>query len=167
MTLSNLVKEFRRDRGPLRVAEALPFQTSSVAIAVRRAALSVRADGKRHSHQCRIPAEVLRQCAMALDRALPRIRNCKDFEALYTLVESEIGHIHGVGELLVYDVAERIGIRLELNPQMLYMHAGTREGARKLGVAGNTAKITQFPNELHSLSYRELEDFLCNYKARL
>jgi hypothetical protein len=167
MTLTKLVEDFKLQHGARRLAEALPFKTLPFAVAVRRAALCVRADGKRHSHQYRIPASVLIQCAANLDRVIPRLRTCKSFDSIYELVGQEIRHIHGVGELVVYDITERIGICLNLMPQVLYLHAGTREGAKKLGFTESKVDIKDLPEPLQSLSASELEDFFCNYKNLL
>ena len=39
-----------------------------------------------------------------------------------------------MGELVVYDTALRIGARFGLEPEKVYVHRGTREGVRKLGL---------------------------------
>ena len=51
-----------------------------------------------------------------------------------------------LGELTVYDVAHRIGAYLQLEPDVVYLHRGTRIGARYLGLrlavhVGNRGKI--------------------------
>ena len=50
------------------------------------------------------------------------------------LVERELMGIRGIGVLTVYDVATRIAAHLDLEPARVYVHAGTAEGARALGL---------------------------------
>jgi hypothetical protein len=55
--------------------------------------------------------------------------------------------IPGIGELAVYDTALRIGARLGLEPAKVYLHAGTRAGAKALGLAygGRTIELAELP----------------------
>jgi hypothetical protein len=91
------------------------------------------------------------------------------FEELLERIETLIGPIPGVGELMVYDTALRIGAIVGVEPDRVYLHRGTRQGARALGLAtgGNVLFMDQLPPQLRRLKPREVEDLLCIYKADL
>lgn len=132
---------------------------------VRAAALSELSCGRRHGHQRRIPRSVLQQAADKLTRA--GISSCTTFEDLHNAVETSIGSIRGIGELAVYDIAVRIGAKRGLEPSRVYLHAGTREGARTLGLGGDFVQKSAFPSEFSTLTPGEIEDCLCIFKADL
>ncbi|MBI4443589.1 MAG: hypothetical protein HY649_09485 [Acidobacteria bacterium] len=100
---------------------------------------------------------------------LKQIAQVQTFEELFTLVERIIEPIPGVGELYVYDTSLRIGAKLNLFPEQVYLHAGTRVGARSLGFHGNlrVIDVTKLPAELQRLEPHEIEDVLCIFKDRL
>ena len=122
-------------------------------------------NGKRHGHQSRIAADALR-------KARARLRKCKyngirTFDELHSLVEETIGGIPGIGELTVYDTALRIGafLRPSRLPRRVYLHAGTRAGARALGIDGDRTviKVGELPKVFRRLRAHEIEDCLCIY----
>ena len=80
-------------------------------------------------------------------------------------MRDRIGGIHGIGELAVYDIACRIGAFLGLSPERVYLHAGTREGARALGLRGASVRKMDLPRAFGRLSPGEIEDCLCIYNA--
>ncbi|MEM1452301.1 MAG: hypothetical protein AAGI22_24555 [Planctomycetota bacterium] len=139
----------------------------SLADAVDRAARGVLPSGKRHSHQYRIPGEALEE---ARERLLGAdLRACRSFDALHSLVDSLIRDIHMVGALVVYDVSHRIGAHLGLAPERIYLHSGTRDGARALGLGrGRDAlDLDELPGEFGRLTPAEAEDCLCIYKEAI
>lgn len=150
-------------------AEDQPF-----AAAVERAALSIRENGRRHSHQNRIPRAVLQACAEVLVRHLPALERSSGFHELLTQIQALYRPIRGAGELLAYDTADRLRHRLGLaSEHLIYLHAGTRVGARRL-VGGRLPRGDawalmrhQIPERLWILDNHELEDFLCIYKDDL
>jgi hypothetical protein len=66
----------------------------------------------------------LRRAHAELDQCQPG--NCSSFDELFQMVDNAIGGIHGIGPLTVYDTACRIGEYLNLKPEKIYLHAGTR-----------------------------------------
>ena len=134
---------------------------------VDRAARCVLPSGKRHSHQRRIPGEALEEARARLLGA--DLHSCRSFDELHSLVDSLIRDIHMVGELVVYDVSHRIGAHFGLEPERVYLHAGTREGARELGLGRGRAALdlAELPREFGRLSPAEAEDCLCIYKDGL
>jgi hypothetical protein len=137
--------------------------------AVKLAALCVRSDGKRHSHQRRLQARVLNDAASVLQRALQEIRRRKDFDALMVLIREKLKHLHPLGELTVYDIAHRIGTWLGRRPEKVYLHRGTRRGAMALGFGGKLTciEMSSLPREFRQLRPDEIEDCLCIYEREL
>lgn len=138
-----------------------------LARAVELAAFAKTAGGKRQPHQRRLPASTLGRAHAALDQCDFNV--CHSFEELFQLVNAAVGGIHGIGALTVYDTARRIGAYLKLEPEKVYLHAGTRAGARAIGLGAgrDTLEINELPVPFRSLSAGEIEDCLCIYKKEL
>lgn len=102
-------------------------------------------------------------------RIAPALSAADSFDELFDIVSTAIELIDGIGELAVYDTALRIGARFDLQPTKVYLHAGTRTGARVLGLQHTRAYIdvAELPVELQVLSASEAEDALCIYKHEL
>jgi len=100
---------------------------------IERAALARNESGKL-SHQWRVPNDVLRAWADALLERRSRIRRSRTFAELHDTLSEAGAQLHGIGSgLAVYDTATRIGAFLKLEPELVYLHRGTRDGARALG----------------------------------
>jgi len=97
---------------------------------------------------------------------MDEIATAKTFDHLHNTIEKLVGNISGIGELYIYDTALRIGAKLGLEPDKIYLHRGTREGAKYLGLnfEKKYLEITEVPAELRTLKPREIEDVLCIYK---
>ena len=145
--------------------EELP-EAEDMQSTIRNAALSVDRFGRRMSHQRRIPGAILRNVAVQLLEREREISTAKAFGDLHGQVERVCGPIRGAGELLMYDIAFRVGSFLGIEPDLVYLHAGTRKGARILGVRGKVARVDAFPDALHRLRPWQLEDFLCRYAKK-
>lgn len=121
------IKRYRaRARAEMRRYAAL----RSLPEAIREAALCCLPDGKRHPHQYRIPGNVLVRTEMALQALAADIATSENFDDLHSVVWAAIKPIRGVGELATYDIAHRIGAYLRLKPELVYLHRGTRDGAK-------------------------------------
>ena len=166
-TLGEVVKDYRRRFGAGAREEAAFFASQrDLPSAVRLAARARTSADRRHPHQYRIPEAVLGRCEAVLLTMVPALRRAKDFEAVLEIVETSIGDIRGVGELLVYDTATRIGAFLGLRPRAVHLHAGVRRGARALGLPVTQGRIAlrDLPRPLHGLDGASAEDILCIYK---
>ena len=165
----DVVNAYIRDYREAATAELKFFRKQvPLAKAIHFAALAIMRDGKRHPHQRRLPASVLRAAERRLTAVARLLRECHSFAALHEVVRAEIGTIHGVGRLTVYDVATRIGAYLRLEPEVVYLHAGTSEGAKALGLnGGETLAPTALPPAFQILRPREMEDCLCVYASEL
>ena len=137
--------------------------------AVTLAAIAQLPNGKRHWHQRRIPRAALEQSRERLLANLPALRASTSFDELIDLIAALIQSIPKIGELAVYDTSLRIGARFGLEPTRVYVHAGTRVGARALHFDGRqrVIEMDEFPAPIRRLSAREAEDLLCRYKDAL
>ena len=137
--------------------------------AVSRAALAQMPNGKRHPHQHRIPPKSLLESRRRLLDHLAAVRAATSFDDLIELVDHLIRPLERIGELVVYDTSLRIGARFGLAPQKVYIHRGTREGIRKLGLDAKreTIEMHELPRAVQKLAPREAEDFLCVFKNAL
>lgn len=168
MTLDEIVSDYIRKYRDGARAEMDTFRNEkSGTAAIRRAALCELPDGKRHPHQYRIPRRLLQLAEGRLQAAARRLANPADFDAVHAIVAAEIGAIHGIGKLMVYDIAQRIGAFFRKHPRRIYLHQGTKQGAAVLGFRGETLDPALLPPAFSRLSAAEIEDCLCIYKDRL
>jgi len=132
--------------------------------AITQAALARTSFGRKHPHQWRVRQATLKEASCKLVAA--SFQESRSFSELYLTIERAIRGINGVGELLVYDTALRIGAFLGLEPDVIYLHAGTRTGAKNLGLRHQQRflKTTELPRPFLKLAPREIEDCLCIYK---
>jgi len=134
--------------------------------AITRAWKSRLKNGVMHGHQRRVAKKLSQGLEIALADSL-NPKDFKDFESLYDWVKSVVDRVKGLGLTTAYDVARRLGAWLELEPSLVYLHAGTAIGARKFGIDGEVAALSAFPNEIQVLGATHLENFLCIYKDKL
>ena len=137
--------------------------------AIETAALAKLPSGKRHPHQYRLRKPTLEEAKDRLLSAEVTLRNSETFDDLFHVVKREIDGIWGVGELMIYDTTTRLGAHLGLEPEKVYLHSGTRVGARALGLGrGREAiEVAELPEPLQQLQPHEIEDVLCIYKDDL
>lgn len=199
-TLAALVRDFAwrfpRDRRDM-VWDFCKSAPNLVA-AIDRACASLNAEGKMHNHQSRVPRASKDEFARlikegCLDEIRGRMRRGKrrgyepfTFDDLFDLLKSV--QPRGVGPVMLYDVATRIGAYLDVHPTSLYLHAGVRSGITMLDTAlpdrtgsrhlnaGQRAqvwrKIDRVPQsyleewwpEFNGMTPDEVEDFLCTYR---
>jgi len=168
-SLSHIVDHFEEHYKGAEELELNYFRSrAGLKEAVSEAAMA-RMNGQKFSHQWRIPLSVLEESRRRLLDNLGPLRTAESFDDLHDTVEAIIGGIAGVGELLLYDTALRIGAYLGLAPSSIYLHAGTREGARALGLEWRkrTLPMSTLPKALQRLSAGEAESLLCMYKPEL
>jgi hypothetical protein len=159
------ITDYRADAA----AELEFFRTRrSLMEAIDIATRSTMGNGKRHPHQRRLPSRVLRAAGRRLRAAAQTLRACRSFAALHDVIHDKIATIRGIGPLTTYDVATRIGSKLGLEPELVYLHAGTLVGARALGLdSGDTLEPKALPSAFRLLRPREIEDCLCIYASNL
>src|SRR6267142_128467 len=168
MTFDEIVSDYIREYRDDACAEMRFFEIQrSPSVAIRKAALCELSSGKRHPHQRRIPKALLEQSEAQLQAIGGKLANAADFSALHRLVEGEIGSIKGVGALTVYDIALRIGAHFGKAPEHVYVHAGTRTGARVFNITGDSFDPRILPKSFSRLAPSDIEDCLCIYKDEL
>lgn len=168
-SLREIVEDYIRCFRDLAEQEQRYFAQGERHDAMSRAALAeVELDGRtlRHTHQYRIPRK---QLEAARDRLLTADLALVSFDELHQRVEQTIGSIERIGELAVYDTALRVGAFLGIEPELVYLHRGTRDGARALvlGRGRTSLRVDELPAEFSRLRPYEIEDCLCIYKSEL
>jgi hypothetical protein len=134
--------------------------------ALERAWLSRFADGKMHPHQRRVSSKLAEGLNLSRQDC-QQAQQFKTFAELHHWIESVTAHVKGLGETTAYDVAQRLGMWLNLAPDLVYLHAGTAEGAAVFNLTGKTALLTAFPPEIQKIGATHAENFLCIYKDNL
>ncbi|WP_306259877.1 hypothetical protein [Pararhizobium sp. IMCC21322] len=61
-------------------------------------------------HQCRIRKTAYGELTKQLTSASQSIEAAQNFDEIYKIVDKEARHVHGVGALMTYDVAQRIAL---------------------------------------------------------
>lgn len=122
-----------------------------------------------HDHQRRVGRRRLSYFAARLVAELDALDSARSFPDILKVVEVVAGRIRGIGALTCYDVAHRIGWYKGISPDAVYLHTGTLEGARALGLETRSGKIhvTALPRPLSRLTPAQAEDVLCIYKRDL
>ncbi len=141
---------------------------SSLIQAIELAAIAQNNQGKRFSHQRRIKRLALDRAKTVLLAMTNIFQQCLTFEQVHELVKTELHKICGIGELYVYDTSFRIGAKLNLFPEKVYLHRDVRKGASALGldIAGHAIEMDTLPDKLKHLPPCEVEDILCIYKNK-
>ncbi|MCT7991714.1 hypothetical protein [Laspinema olomoucense] len=134
--------------------------------ALERAWLSRFADGKMHPHQRRVSSKLAEGLHISRQDC-HQAQQFKTFAELHHWIESVTARVKGLGETTAYDVAQRLGMWLNLAPDLVYLHAGTAKGAAVFNITGKTAFLSAFPPEIQKLGATHAENFLCIYKDNL
>lgn len=117
---------------------------------------------------------VLSEMALKLVLKQKQIATATSFDDVYQIVK--LSKINGFGELSIYDTAVRISAFLELQPTVVFLHAGTTEGVKILehkkllpenSSQAKTLQLNNFPVPLQRLNALQMENFLCSFKKDL
>lgn len=167
--LENIINQYKRLKGkyPDTWIEHCKNQ-KSLQKAIYVAAMSLNDLGKRHPHQYRLKKEDMQIFEENILSSISNIKRAQNFDSLFKIVEQSAPK--GIGELMIYDATVRIGAFLNLSPDKIYIHAGTKTGLHKLigKFKGKTINKSQLPEPFKSsnLGCYELEDVLCIYKKK-
>lgn len=164
-SLSKLVRIYLRKHGPPLDAYLDHYhQLENLDDAIRQACHGK--DEKIHSHQHLIGKKKLDQAYKKLRKHAIEIAASESFDNLLTKVDCFTAAIDRFGVLAVYDTSLRLGAFLDVWPELVYLHAGTRKGCKKLGVEarGSTVKMEHLPQAIQVLKPYQAEDFLCIFK---
>jgi len=169
MNLKTIVRMYVQRIRPRAQAELDWFiRQPTLRDAIKNAALARNSRGKRYSHQRRIKRVAIQEALSILSNESDRIERSRTFAQLFRLINAALEDIPGIGELYVYDTSLRIGAKLNLFPNKVYLHAGTRLGARALGLRDAGAlDVSELPKQFRLLKPHEIEDVLCIFKDEL
>jgi len=169
MNWQAIIRRYKAKHYPNHIKERDWFaKQPSLRAVIENAAMALREDGKLYNHQRRIPKTSLEQARIILLCQETTINSCKKFEELLQIIEGIASQISGLGELYCYETALRIGIWLQIYPEKVYLHRGTRIGAHQIGFKGSVRfiELKELPEPLSSLPASEVEDILCIFKDK-
>ena len=168
-SLKSLIAEYRQRWGRGAEQELDCFrEMPSMELAIHHVAFATDDEDVCFEHQYRIIRPARRRAEAILIEAAARLEECRSFHELHTLLTDRLMPVPGLGEMYIYDAAVRMGAFLNLSPTLVYLHCGTRDGARALGmdVKRPFLEIRNLPKELRGISAGDLESFLCIFKNR-
>jgi len=169
-SLKKSIEIYLRKYAPCLEAQLDHFRSLPFRKTVEAAAMAEGQDGKMLKHQRRVGCEVLARGKDRLLKCLPEIESRADFEGVLLVVVRETKPVRRFGTLARYDTALRIGAKLNKLPTMVYLHAGTKRGAKLLGL-GTTRdvltmwEVSELCPDLQELEPHHIENFLCIFKS--
>lgn len=170
MNLEAIVRHYITNYRPHKQTEFNWFRSQpSLESAIKIAAKAEDHRGKRYSHQSRVTQKAMQAASRLLLEKHDELQKCKSFHELWQRIRTFLGLITGIGELYVYDTALRLGAHLNLMPDRVYLHAGTRVGSKAFGIVSRNEEwlgVEELPSPLRELPPHELEDILCIYKDK-
>lgn len=167
--LNRIVKDYKADRkqnSDTYIDNCVNQPT--LADAVEAAAKAENDKGKVHPHQRRVGRAALKVFAAHLKGFVKHLSATSTFDQIHEIVVKAA--TEKIGELVIYDTAHRIGCYKGVFPDKVYLHSGTRVGARKLlGRLKNNKvlQMSELPTPLAKLSPDEVENVFCNFKDRM
>jgi hypothetical protein len=166
VTLEAMVREFIDAYRERECNELAFFNERSLEEALEFAALAKDSRGKRFSHQRRLTRKSLQQGKQFIMGLHGAFQMAESFEEILKTIRDVTAQVHGLGELYAYDTALRISAKTGHEPKHVYLHAGTRVGAKRLGISTNRdyVPMLELPEALQQLKAHEVESFLCIYK---
>lgn len=167
-TLGGLVADSLRGQSKCARGELEGYSNRPTENALVMAARADDGYGNTHDHQWNLWSTTAKHAEEILLKNIDAIVASTDFDSLHSLIKTML-NIPGAGEMYWYDTAFRIGINLGLYPQKVYLHRGTRIGAKNLGLdfRKDVLEMSELPAELQELEPYQVEDFLCLYKDAL
>ena len=161
MQLNILIYSYFQQK-PIDVHKAFVQEQKSFRDAITVATLSKDHNNKTHPHQWRVDKAALLDYSKILLDNFDIIQKQTDFDSMYKLLKSL--KIKGIGELTIYDIADRICYYKNIEPKKIYLHAGTRKGLEKLlnkKITFPTIQKEDLSKEFVDFSIRDIENFLC------
>ena len=175
-SLSGLMSQWEKENRPGFHEFLNGYRTSSFSDAVKAASRGEyppngEKAGKRHSHQWRIPNAAIKQWSKQLNKAQAQIRAFRGqaFEKLFDFFDREARTISGIGPLMVYDTALRIGANIGCLPKdFVYLHAdaripGVQHSVRRI----RKSDLPEYLKALRTLNTYEIEVILCVYHDQI
>jgi hypothetical protein len=169
MDLASIIRAYKKMYLSGALAELDYYRNlPTLELCINNAALAISKNGKRYRHQCLISNNTLSIARNILLDNVEFINEIEDFDELFILINGLLKSVKGIGEIYIYDTSLRIGANLGHSPKKVYLHAGTRIGAIKLGFVNvDTLEMSELPHEFQQLEPFEVEDILCIFKDKL
>jgi hypothetical protein len=168
--LESLLADFKKHHRSNSARETRFFRTMpSMGLAIYHVAMAVDGNDRCFDHQFHITQPARRKAKQVLQQIEAQMQACRSFHALHSLFLHHLTPVRGLGEMYIYDAALRMGAYLRLYPFYIYLHRGTRVGAKALGLVVNRPYLerTELPKDLQVLSADNIETFLCMYRNQL
>lgn len=173
-SLSGLMSEWKKENRPGLHDLLDGFRTSTFPDALEAASHGEcppngKDAGKRHFHQRRIPKTAIKQWASKLGKAQAQIQafHGRTFEDLFDFLDKLASKISGIGPLMVYDTALRIGANIGCLPKdWVYLHAHATIPT-KHAFRIEKSDLPEDLKGLGALKAYEIEDFLCIYHEQV
>jgi hypothetical protein len=137
---------------------------SNIDHVIEMASKSRDSNNRKHPHQYRIKNKTLDNFCDNVMSKKNEILKSTDFAQLYNVIKKS--KINGIGDLTIYDTAHRIGKHLEILPNKVYIHCGTKIGAERIlknKIRNKFIDKSMF-KKFSDLTCEEIEDILCIYK---
>jgi hypothetical protein len=169
------IKEYKYNYSKITAEEIKEFKNMpSITDAIKKAALMIIGKGKRHPHH-RLKSKNKLDIAkdILLDNQT-KISGADNFHNLHEIIIKSLKKLKYIGPLYYYDTAFLIGAHLDKLPKKIYLHAGTKKGAKNMEINIRNKKYIEMEDILcheifkkYCLKPYEIEDFLCIYKEEL
>jgi hypothetical protein len=174
LSFEDVARDYLLYHAPRLESEMAWFASQSLMLpqAIEHACASI-IGGSVHSHQQRpfgIWPNAPKQAADLLKPLANQIGAATDFDCLHTVIRTKLAEVKWIKDLGYYDIARRIGewFRPKLAPTEVYLHRGTREAAKAMGLpVKDRLPVSVLPEGLRSLTPAQAEDALCIYRVPL
>ncbi|WP_340201926.1 hypothetical protein [Ascidiimonas sp. W6] len=132
--------------------------------AIECAARAKNHEGKKNPHQYRLRIKAIDAFVASLNEQKAAIAQVQTFKELLQIITKNT--VKYIGPLAHYDTAVRIGAWLDLSPEYIYIHCGTKVGAERLlkrKIRTPFINISELPSPFLQarLTNDELENLLC------
>ncbi|MDM1323470.1 hypothetical protein HXZ90_04115 [Acinetobacter pseudolwoffii] len=168
-SLASLVQGYKNEYRKDKNNELSYFRNMDFDQALKKAAYAENKNGRKFSHQYRLPKQASEQAFKKFTEIKTEIKATQNFEQLYELLDSNLRSIQDIGDLFIFDTALRIGAKLNYLPKELIVQSGSKEGAKKLGLTVKNKRVSleQLPSLIReNLEPYEIENFLCLYRDK-
>lgn len=131
----------------------------------------------RETHFDHIRHNAIENATEPLRNLIPLLKRANSFMEIWSLVNEQIYHIFGTGNLFVYDTALRIALTFQNNgmlPLHVFLHSDPLKSAYHFGIRHpknqpyvERIMFEEICGEFRNMQSHEIENFLCIYKDQI